>query len=239
MRLRPSRVVFHQVEEMETDEIILRARGPLVATKDDPYVRSWILLLVDATARNGLTPISKLRLHRLVYLTNCLSLLYRVRANDEGIVKYKRGPFYPVLQWHLDRLVGQDLLHVANVRHFRDERGYWMDANYTVGKLSGSVIAQLCELEEVDVLSRYLLEVTKAYASRKDESLDEVVLADLTYGDSRRAMGSVIDFSFPPDNLSAQGADSFSSLVADPAILSAGDKVHLYVEYLDRVGEGR
>lgn len=224
---------------MRTDELLFRPKGPSVATNGDLYTRSWVLLLVDASARNGITPISKLRLHRLAYLTNCLSPLYRIRANDERIVKFKRGPFYPVLQWHLDRLVGQGLLRVTHIQHFSDDQGFWMNADYAITKNGVSVIDQLSLLDEIVALAGYLLEVAKAYAARKDASLDEVILGDLTYDDSRRATGAVIDFSFPKNNLSAQAARSFGTLFRDPALISSEDKVHLYMEYLDRAREAK
>lgn len=220
---------------MRTDDIRFRLHGPSIATNQNQYVRSWMLLLVDAAARNGISPISKLRLHRLVFLTNCLSPLYKIRSNDEQIVKYKRGPYYPVLQWHLDRLVGQSLLRILRIHHFEDQQGWWMDAEYSISRRGVDVIERLGQLEQVARLSDYLLEVAKAYASQSDDALDEVILGDLTYSDAKRALGAVIDFSFPADNLSTQAANSFSAFVRDPILVSAEDKVHLYVDYLDRI----
>lgn len=219
---------------MTIEELALRAQGVKSASKTDLYVRAWMLLLVDAAARNGITPLSKLRIHRLIYLTNCLSPLYRLRPNDDRIVKYKRGPFYPALQWHLDRLVGQGLLAVQNINHFSDSDGAWMNADYRLNQRAVEVIGKLSPLHEIAALSRYILEVVNAYASLGDEVLDGIILGDLTYSDDRKAMGAIIDFSLDADNLSTQAAMSFSRLVTNPFLLSAGDELHLYVEYLDQ-----
>lgn len=219
---------------MNSEGLLQRSRGPSVATRESLYVRVWMLLLVDAAARNGLTPISKLRLHRLAYLANCLSPVYGIRPNDERIVKYKRGPYYPVFQWHLDRLVGQQLLQLSKVRYFNDEYGAWMDASYAVAKRGVLLAHSIFATAEMKGLSEYLLEVAKAFAFRKDESLDGMALADLTYSDQRRAGGSVIDFSDPATNLSVLGAHSFVSLVRDPRLITEEDQIYLYMEYLGK-----
>jgi hypothetical protein len=192
------------------------------------------LLLLDATSRTGLSPISKLRYHRLAYISNCLSRIYGLRAADERIVKHRRGPFYPDLQWHLDRLVGQGLVRISNVRHFVDETGPWMEADYTIYRSGVVIVERLCAMESLGTLARFLLEVVKAYAAQEDEALDDLFLSDLTYDDARRGQGAVIDFRLLRDNLSAQAAGSFAALVRDPRALTVEDRIHLYVEYMDR-----
>lgn len=218
---------------MSSEELLRRARGPSIATRGNLYARAWMLLLVDAAARSGLTPISKLRLHRLAYLSNCLSRVYEIRSNDESIVKYKRGPYYPILQWHVDRLAGQQLLVMSKVRHFIDNRGPWMDASYSFAKRGVEVATMICATAEMKALSEYLLEIAKAFAYRHEESLDDLPLADLTYSDQRRAGGSVIDFSDPAANFSFLGAQSFGSFVRDPRLITEEDQIYLYMQYLD------
>jgi hypothetical protein len=221
------------------DEEILdveaRSRGPASAGRTNLRARAWVLLALDSAARNGITPMSKLRFHRLVYLTNALSPVYDVQATDERIVKFKRGQFYPDLQWHLDRLMASGLVSVSNIRHFEDENGPWMEADYQLGKPGIAVIERLFALEEMRTLSSYLQEVAKAYAGHDEAALDDLILADLTYADARRARGAVIDFSRSSDNLSVRAANSFAALLREPHVLSPSDRVHLYVEYMDRI----
>src|SRR5258708_3989440 len=92
--------------------------------------RVWLLLLPDGAERVGLIPISKLRLHRLAYLANALSPLYDLPVPDGQIVKYKRGPYYPDLQWDIDRLAVQGSIRIYVIRHARDKFGWWLDADY-------------------------------------------------------------------------------------------------------------
>jgi hypothetical protein len=217
-----------------SDGAFPRTAGPSTATKGDFRVRAWVLLLLDAVSRTGLSPISKLRYHRLAFLTNCLSSIYRVRAADERIVKHPRGPYYPTLQWHLDRLAGEGLASISRIRHFADSNGPWMDAYYAITRTGVGVVERLCLLESLSLLARFLLEIAKAYASQQDHVLDNVLLEDLTYDDLRRGHGAVIDFSRLQDNLSLQGAESFSALVREPRSMTTEDRIHLYLEYLDR-----
>lgn len=224
--------------EADVDSLETRARGPAIAGRADLRSRAWVLLAMNAVARNGLTPFSKLRFHRFVYLTNALSPVYAVRAADQQIVKFRRGQFYPDLQWHLDRVATEGLLRISNIRHFEDGDGPWMEAEYRLAKQALPVIARILQLDEMRILSDYLQEVAKAFGSQDEDALDELVLADLTYADSRRARGAVIDFSRAADNLSVKAANSFAMHVRDPRQLSASDRVHLYVEYMDRVRAG-
>lgn len=222
----------------EAEDLEVRARGPAVAGRVDLRSRAWVLLAMDAAARHGLTPLSKLRFHRFVYLTNALSPVYAVRAADQQIVKFRRGQFYPNLQWQLDRLMAEGLLRIGGIRHFEDEDGPWMEAEYRLAKRAIPVVVRILLLEEMKALSDYLQEVAKAFGSQDDATLDDLVLADLTYADLRRARGAVIDFSRPADNLSVKAANAFATHVRDPRQLSASDRVHLYVEYMDRLRAG-
>lgn len=215
-----------------------RARGPATAGRSELRSRAWVLLAMHAAARHGLTPFSKLRFHRFVYLTNALAPIYAVQAADEQIVKFQRGQFYPDLQWHLDRVMAEGLLRIGRVHHFDDEYGAWMEAEYRLSKSALPVIARILALDEMRALSDYLQEVAKAYGDHDEEALDALALADITYADERRARGTVIDFSRPSDNLTVRAANAFATHLREPRLLSASDRVHLYIEYMDHLRTG-
>ena len=162
----------------DAGDLEARARGPATAGRADLRSRAWVLLAMDAAVRHGLTPLSKLRFHRFVYLTNALSPVYLVRAADQQIVKFRRGQFYPDLQWHLDRLMAEGLLRIGNIRHFEDENGPWMEADYRLARRAIPVVVRIVMLEEMKALSDYLQEVAKAFGSQVEEALDDLVLAD-------------------------------------------------------------
>src|SRR5882762_4531001 len=127
--------------------------------------RVWLTYLVMAAHRTGLAPISKQRVHRLVFLSNCLAPLFEATPASAQIVKYKRGPFYPVVQWELDRLTAMEVLNVANIFYIRDKDGWWQDAEYSPGAKVREVIAHCNGIDYGRRLDRYLTEVTTAFAS--------------------------------------------------------------------------
>jgi hypothetical protein len=216
------------------DELTALAKGPASTRRTDLRARTWILFLLDATMRTGLAPISKLRFHRLAYFTNCLARVYGLPAVDERIVKFRRGPYYPDMQWHLDRLVGQQLADISQVDHFIDDRGAWMDAHYRINRRGVSTVDSMREVTTLNALAHFLLELTSAYASHADEALDELVLADVTYEDQRHGLGVVVDFRRIRDNHSARTAASFAAIAREPKALTVEDQIHLYTEYVER-----
>ena len=86
--------------------------------------RVWLLILLDGAERAGLTPMSKERFHRLVYLANSLAPIYDLPPPDRKILKYKHGPFYPDVQWDLDRLAVQGLVEILKIKHIRSKLPY-------------------------------------------------------------------------------------------------------------------
>jgi len=136
--------------------------------------RVWLTYLVMAAHRSGLAPIAKQRLHRLVFLSNCLAPLFEATPASAQIVKYKRGPFYPVVQWELDRLAAMGVLNIANIAYIQDKNGWWQDADYSVGVKARDVIAYCNGIDYGRQLERYLTEVATAFASLSDDVLARI-----------------------------------------------------------------
>ena len=66
-----------------------------------------ILTLLDSATEAGLAPIGIIPFHAFAYLANVLAPVWDMPAMDGKILKRLGGPFYPVLQRDLDRLVGR------------------------------------------------------------------------------------------------------------------------------------
>src|SRR5476649_128890 len=124
--------------------------------------RVWLTYLVMAAHRTGLTPISKKRLHRLVFISNCLAPLFEATPASAQIVKYKRGPFYPVVQWELDRLATMGVLSVSAISYTKDAQGWCHSADYSVGPKAPEVIAHCNGIDYGQRLEHYLTEVVAA-----------------------------------------------------------------------------
>ena len=193
--------------------------------------------LVMAVHRTGLAPITKQRLHRLVFLSNCLAPLFEAIPASAQIVKFKRGPFYPVIQWELDRLTAMGVVNVTNVHNFRDKDGWWQDADYSIGEVAARVIDYCNKIEYGRRLSRYLTEVTTAFASLRTEVLDGVALRDENYARSGATTDTFIDFSKDEQNFSVLTAREFKSVIPGGFAPSRKEELFLYLRFLEAVSK--
>jgi len=199
--------------------------------------RVWLTYLVMAVHRTGLAPISKQRLHRLVYLSNCLAPIFEATPASAQIVKYKRGPFYPVVQWELDRLTAMGVLNVANIAYIQDKDGWWQYADYSVGAKARDVIDYCNGIEYGRCLDRYLTEVTTAFASLRSEVLDGVALQDENFARRGATMDTFIDFSTEEQNLSVQTARDFKAVMPGGFAPSRKEELFLYLRFLEAVSK--
>jgi hypothetical protein len=199
--------------------------------------RVWLTYLVMAVHRTGLAPISKQRLHRLVFLSNCLAPLFEATPASAQIVKYERGPFYPVVQWELDRLTAMGVLTVANIVYFHDKDGWWQEADYSVGTIAGEVINYCNGIDYGRRLDQYLTEVATAFASLNAQTLDEVALSDDNYARRGATIDTFIDFSNVEQNLSVQTAREFKAVMPGGFAPSRKEELFLYLRFLEAVSK--
>ena len=93
--------------------------------------RVRLIMLLHAAESAGLAPIGILQLHSLAYLSNVLAPVWKLRPLDGKVMKRRGGPFYPVLQHDLDRLISQGLVLITNLGYKGDENGRWrLDGNF-------------------------------------------------------------------------------------------------------------
>ena len=194
--------------------------------------RVWILLACDACDQAGLLPISKLRFHRLVYLSNCLAELYAVSPPSQKIIKYKRGPFYPEIQWELDRLSAMGLLGIKAYRVVPDQWGPWTEADYNLSDKSGDVIEFIKTTPLGAVLAEYVTELVFAFARLNFEDLDEVAEHELNYNPPNLAEGSLIMFDTVDNNRALKKTDEFSQEAPIWMGIKAREKINLYLRYI-------
>jgi hypothetical protein len=197
--------------------------------------RSWLLLLLDGVARAGLPSVEAMRLHRLAFLANCLAAMYDLPAADGKILKYQRGPFYPVFQWDLDRLVAMGLVEVRSLRHELDVFGPWFHAEYALSSVALPAVEHLRRAPGLERTHRFLVEIATAYAALPEDHREQAALVDATYADPLKLEGSVIDYAqWHVRNFSIGTANAFEQYLASGIRLSQREKLHLYFHYLDR-----
>lgn len=195
--------------------------------------RSWVLLAMDACDRAGLTPLSKIRLHRLIFLSNCLADLFRTMPPSKRVLKYKRGPFYPDVQWHLDRLATMGLAGISNFAIEQDQFGPWMKAEYSITQLGIDAARKIRATPFGHSTSGYIDELTFSFATLNGRHLDQVALQELNYSAPGIAEGALITFEDSSTNLALKKTADFESFA--PAILNSRlrEKLLLYLKYID------
>jgi len=197
--------------------------------------RVWLAFLADAGYRAGLLPLSKRRVHRLVFLSNCLAPLFEATPNTAQIVKYKHGPFYPQIQWQLDRLATMGVLNIANIEYTHDRRGWWVDADYGLGPLMEPVLSHCRRTAYGERLGDYLTEVVAGFASLRAAALDEVALRDENYDRSGTTDDTFIDFSEQEENFSLQTAKAFRTVLPHELVPTRKEELFLYMRFLEAV----
>lgn len=196
--------------------------------------RMWLLLLLDASERAGITPLSVERLHRLVYLANTLAPVYDLLVPDGYILKYRRGPFFPAVHKDVGRLVAQGLVTASKLRPIHDDLGYWISADYTLSAAGMKVVDRAIPVETVGPKAVYLREVALAFANLESTDRDNAALLEVNY--DAVAENEAVSFGQGADNLSPLA----SLAVSQPIDLSARRlRLNRYLHYLELAWKSR
>lgn len=207
--------------------------------------RMWLLSLMDAAERAGVAPLSVERLHRLVYLANAMAPVYDLLTPDGYILKYKRGPFFPEVQWDIDRLSVQGLTAVSNLRRTKDDQGWWFEAHYSLTRKGMAAIDQALLLGEVERKAAFLREVVRAFSAilRSEDrdqppgEVDAALLEDVAF--TRADLEGPIDFRTASENLTALAAGAIGRCVGGDHPVGRRAEVHLYFRYLEQLWHRR
>lgn len=200
--------------------------------------RAWVLGILSLSNRAGMQPISKQRLHSLIFLANCLAPIYDERGIDTRVIRHTQGPFYPDAQWDLDRLVGDGLATVENVAYVPSADHWWMQADYRVTPRGEALYAVCSELPDIRRSYEFLVELVNAFASIERGSMDAVALEDVIYRTPGQVNWAALVFDDVSENDSVRTAEAFSELIGDSFQLSAKERLNLYLGYLGRRAVG-
>lgn len=197
--------------------------------------RLRLLLLLDACEAADLSPVPIARLHALAFLANVLAPVWSIGSYDGKILKRRGGPFYPELQKELDRLVGLGFVEVTGVRHIEDE-GHWrLEGAFA---LNISITREIIEVAKSFADERAVISFLRRLAfvvSRLRDPIEKLVEFDATWSDKRTGVGDVIDFSeWKSANYSAFAAEMFDDLGPKGPTIGRGDKLPLYMRFLER-----
>src|SRR5947209_4354525 len=211
--------------------------------------RARILHLLDAAERAGITPLGSARIHGFAYLADVLSPVWGLLPFDGKILKVEGGPHYPELQYELDRLVVMGLVEIRSLSYTALNNGARLNAEYSLRFESSHLLPILGALgarsdaqpfdDRDRVIHSFLVELAGALATVPDEEIKVAATVDATYADQRIDAFNIIDFgdwSANPKlaNLSQRTTERFGEFLPTGAVLSSGERIYLYAQYLSR-----
>lgn len=205
--------------------------------------RIWLLMLLDAADYAVVTPIATSRLHTFAYLADVLSPVYELAPTTGSIRKRRAGPYYPELQWQLDRLVGMGLVEVFDLNPVVEQTRAYIDAAFALERDRCEVLLSIIGKEEQFAnLKEFFQELAGALANVPDVELDATTSADATWVSGSE--GAVVDYAeWRARNYSSAGADRVGQLASEiwgrgTTSLSPAAKINLYVRYMKRAANG-
>jgi len=210
----------------------------LLPFEADHWRRARLLMLLDGATRAGLTPIEQTTLHGVAFLSNVLARLYGLPIENGLVVRWKRGPFFPDLQWDIDRLAIMGLARIHQVESVKDRAGHWFRASYELGPLARPFLeASLC-IESVRRSHSFYCELFSALAAIPNGDQREAALQDATYANivdgDLNAEQTVIDFGgWRTRNFTDRATRSIGGSL-EGLRLDDRERLHLYFLYLGR-----
>jgi hypothetical protein len=197
--------------------------------------RLRLIFLLDACEAANMAPVPVMRLHALAFLANVLAPIWSIESYDGKILKRRGGPFYPVLQQALDRLVGLGFVDVLGVRHINEEGRWRLDGSFALNTQTTTRIIEHARRFAAERDAMEFLRRLAFAAARLRKPLEDLVVFDATWSDRRTGIGDVIDFSeWKAANYSAFAAHAFEKAGPTGPTVGRGDKLPLYMRFLER-----
>ena len=208
------------------------------------------LLLIDASERAGISPISTDHLHAFAYLADVLSPVWELEPFEGKVYKTDSGPHYPELQDELDTLIALGLIEVSNIEYVdRGEDRSRIVADYALRFSSehldailgalGARSEQLVLDPEDARLNGFLVELAGALATTANDAIDSAAELDVSYR-TLTAPYNIADFAEWVDdkwsaNPSWRAMERFRTFLPEGSSLTSGEKLYLYATYLGRL----
>jgi hypothetical protein len=197
--------------------------------------RVRVITLLDAAESAGLAPMPVTHVHAAAYLSNVLAPVWELWPLDGRLLKRRGGPFYPEIQYELDRMVGQGVVVISNVSHILDQSSGWrLEGSYRLNRsFADPIIARIDSFPDEREIATFIRELLFALATMADDELVDAISQDATYMDANVDIGSVIDFDeWTHRNFSANAAQHFAEFTDARQFTTAGEKIHLYVSHM-------
>ena len=212
--------------------------------------RCRILLLLDATERAGVAPLTGAMLHAFTYLADVLSPVWGLQPFDGKVLKIGDGPYYPDIQREVDCLVALGLVNIQNFHYIeRPDGGARIDGLYGLRFNSEQLFPILNSLgtssgeDAFDPRDRrthrFLVELAGALATLPDDEIDVASTVDATYANELIGDSNIVDFESSlkegsSANRSLAVTERFDHFLPQGASLTSGERLYLYAAYLGK-----
>ena len=194
---------------------------------------------MDAAERSGITPLPSGQIHQLAFYANGLTPVYEMELRGPKLLRLQKGPFYPDVQWDLDRMAGLGLLDLASVAYTLGDEGAWLAAAYQLSQHGHEASERAIATPRAQRTLHFLMEIVDAYARiGLSEARVRAIWDDPTYGDPELVERALIDLADPEQNATAWTAELFQTFSASRIPLSPREKLHLYFQYLRQLSGG-
>ena len=205
--------------------------------------RVRIIMLLDAADYAVITPIPLPRFHALAFLADVLSPIYNFVPLTGRIMKRRTGPYFPDLQWEVDRLIGLNLVLPQGLKPVIDGDRAHIDAAITLHRAFAHEVLQLVYSDQqFSHYRNFFRELAGALSNIDDQELDAATQSDITWRAGHT--GAVIDYAeWRAKNFSSLSTQRLEDMTATSlgirkVTLSPGAKLNLYVQFLRRAVDG-
>jgi len=200
--------------------------------------RIRLFQILEAAEHAALTPIDIVKLHAFAYLSDILSPVWSLLPFDRVILKTGKPPYYPDLQFEVDRLVAMGLFEATDLSYQEAPDGSMVfQARYSM--LFSSPHGQRIRdalADDVEAVQRqsYLDALARALASLRDDEISAAAAEDASYDDAAVSPGDIVEFADTTRGVRTHEATaSFDALYPD-VNLTPARRLYMYAHYLGR-----
>lgn len=189
-----------------------------------------VLVLLDAAAAAGLEPVRLAMLHNLAYLSNALAPVWQLDPFDGALLKRKGSPYYPTLQWDVDRLVGRGLLHVQDVRYVQVDNRWQIDASYCLNRRMAYPVLNTRRMIGFEPgFEDFCHALAQAMSALPSGEVERLLNEDAAYGNPAVDISNVVNFA---ESHGINFATNAARAIRPDVPLTPGERVNLYVNHL-------
>ncbi|GMV31009.1 MAG: hypothetical protein AMXMBFR59_31340 [Rhodanobacteraceae bacterium] len=141
----------------------------------------WLLLLFAASDAAGLGPLSRRRLHALLFVSFASSRFYDIAPLRYRARRTEQGPYYRMAHFALGALIMSGLIEIRQFKAYPARNELQFEGESRLRRQGLLVVRKLRQTSFGERLYQFLLELCLAASRTEESKLDGALLQDLTY----------------------------------------------------------